>query len=85
MANYTRKPAKQNSKFRRPRRKVCAMCVDKIEHIDYKDVNRIKRFMTDRGKIGPRRQTGFCPKHQRSLARAIKKARIVALVPYILD
>ncbi|MDD5457547.1 MAG: 30S ribosomal protein S18 [Candidatus Margulisbacteria bacterium] len=72
-------------KFRRIKRKPCAMCAANMEGIDYKDTNILKRNMTDRGKIGPRRLTGLCPKHQRSLARAIKKARIIGLVPTVLD
>ena len=70
--------------FGRPRgrRKVCAFCVDKVEHIDYKDVNRLKRFIAESGKILPKRMTGTCAKHQRELATAIKCARHVALLPY---
>jgi len=65
-----------------PRRKVCAFCVDKISHIDYKDVGRLRRYLSDRGKIEPRRKTGTCAKHQRRLTIAIKRARHVALMPY---
>ena len=64
------------------RRKVCAFCVDKIEHIDYKDAGRLRRYVTERGKIEPRRKTGTCAKHQRPLTVAIKRARHVALLPY---
>lgn len=71
--------------MRRPRRKVCAFCVDKMDYIDYKDVNRLRRYMTERGKIMPRRMSGVCAKHQRDLAIAIKRARIVALLPYVAD
>ena len=70
---------------RKPRRKVCAFCVDKIEHIDYKDTNRLKKYMTERGKILPRRITGNCAKHQRALTTAIKRARTMALLPYTND
>lgn len=66
---------------RAPRRKVCAFCTEKVA-IDYKDVARIKRFITEKGKILPRRQTGTCAKHQRELATAIKRARYMALIPY---
>ena len=66
---------------RAPRRKVCAFCTEKAA-IDYKDVARIKRFITEKGKILPRRQTGTCAKHQRELAIAIKRARYMALIPY---
>ncbi len=70
---------------RRPRRKVCAFCVDKVEFIDYKDVNRLRRFINERGKILPRRMSGNCAKHQRQLSEAIKRARAIALLPYTVD
>ena len=70
---------------RRPRRKVCSFCVDKIEYIDYKDINRLRRFVNERGKILPRRITGNCAKHQRQLSEAIKRARAIALLPYTVD
>ena len=60
---------------RKPRRKVCQFCVDKVEHIDYKDLARLRRFVTERGKILPRRMSGNCAKHQRQLSIAIKRAR----------
>ena len=69
----------------RPRRKVCQFCVDKMESIDYKDIPRLKRYLTERGKISPRRASGTCAKHQRQLAIAIKRARIMALLPYVSD
>lgn len=65
-----------------PRRKVCAFCMDRIDYIDYKDIGRLRRYISERGKIEPRRQTGTCAKHQRALATAIKRARHVALVPF---
>lgn len=65
-----------------PRRKVCAFCVDKVRYIDYKDVGRIRRYISDRGKIEPRRKMGTCAKHQRGLTTAIKRARHLALLPY---
>ncbi len=64
------------------RAKVCQFCVDKVTHIDYKQYDMLRRFLTDRGKIRPRRQTGNCAKHQRALARAVKRARHLALVPF---
>jgi small subunit ribosomal protein S18 len=64
------------------RRRVCQFCVDKISYIDYKDVNRLRRFLSDRARIEPRRSTGTCAKHQRRLSTAIKRARSVALLPY---
>ena len=70
---------------RKPRRKVCSFCVDKIEFIDYKDVGRIRRFTNERGKILPRRMTGNCAKHQRQLSEAIKRARAIALMPYSVE
>ena len=70
---------------RKSRRKVCAFCVDKLDHIDYKDTARLRKFITERGKIMPRRMSGVCAKHQRDLAIAIKRARIVALLPYVAD
>jgi small subunit ribosomal protein S18 len=67
---------------RRPKRKNCAFCVDKVKQIDHKDSLRLRRFVTDRGKILPRRISGNCAKHQRLLAVAIKRARELALLPY---
>ena len=64
------------------RRKVCAFCVDKSDAIDYKDVNKLKKFVTEKGKILPRRMTGVCAKHQRMLSSAIKRERIAALLPF---
>ena len=70
---------------RRPRRKVCNFCVDKIEYIDYKDINHLRRYVNERGKILPRRMSGNCAKHQRQLSEAIKRARAIALLPYTVD
>lgn len=67
------------------KKKVCNFCVDKVEHIDYKDINKLKKYVTERGKILPRRITGNCAGHQRQLTRAIKRARQVALLPYTAD
>ncbi len=67
---------------RTPRRKVCVFCQDKVEVIDYKDVARLKKFVTEGGKMLPRRMTGNCAKHQRELSTAIKRARIAALLPF---
>ena len=69
----------------RRRRKVCPFCADKIDYIDYKDVLRLRKFVTERAKILPRRVSGCCAKHQRQLTLAIKRARQVALLPYISD
>lgn len=70
---------------RRPRKKMCSFCADKIAYIDYKDLAKIKKFTSERGKILPRRISGCCAKHQRQLTRAIKRARCIALLPYIAD
>jgi len=79
----------RNSRDRRwnkayiPRRKVCAFCVDKVDEIDYKDPSKLRLYISDRGKIEPRRRTGVCARHQRALAVAIKRARHLALLPYV--
>ena len=65
-----------------PRRKVCAFCVEKATAIDYKDTAKLKKFITEKGKMLPRRMTGVCAKHQRILSSAIKRARLVALLPF---
>ena len=70
---------------RKSRKKVCAFCMDKIENIDYKDVPRLKRYLSDRAKIIPRRVTGTCARHQRQLTVAVKRARHVAFLPYVGD
>ena len=64
------------------RKKVCAFCVEKVDTIDYKDAAKLRRYITENGKILPRRQTGVCARHQRELAVAIKRARIMALLPF---
>ena len=69
----------------RRRRKVCAFCVDKLDSIDYKDVAKLRRYMSERGKILPRRMSGNCAKHQRQLSEAIKRARAIALLPFTVD
>ena len=76
---------KQRPHGRKPRRKVCDFCVNKIAYIDYKDVNRLRRYINERGKIMPRRITGTCAKHQRQLSEAIKRARAIALLPYTVE
>jgi len=68
-----------------PRRKVCTFCVDKVTYIDYKDIARLRRHLSERGKIEPRRKTGTCARHQRALAVALKRARHVALLPYTAE
>ena len=68
----------------RKRKKVCIFCADKVDHIDYKDA-KLRKFISERGKILPRRISGTCAKHQRELNTAIKRARHVALLPYVTD
>ena len=75
----------QRKPFRRARRKVCAFWADKIENIDYKNAAKLRKYITDRGKILPRRTTGTCASHQRLLARAIKRAREIALLPFTAE
>ena len=72
-------------RIRRPKKKVCAFCVDKVDYIDYKDVAKLRKYVTERAKILPRRISGCCAKHQRQLTVAIKRARQVALMPYTSD
>ena len=79
---YDRSERRPNKKGRR---KVCAFCVEKVECIDYKDVNKLNKFTSDRAKILPRRVTGTCAYHQRELTSAIKRARYIALIPYVSD
>ncbi|HOS94860.1 MAG TPA: 30S ribosomal protein S18 [Armatimonadota bacterium] len=76
-------PPRRERRQRRPRRKVCSFCADKVDYIDYKDVPLLRRYMSDRGKIMPRRSSGTCAKHQRRLTVAIKRAREIALVPFV--
>lgn len=80
MSNYRRRRQRYSH-----RRKVCQFCGEKVDTIDYKDVDLLRRYVSDRGKIRPRRQTGVCAKHQRRLAVAIKRARHVALLPFVAD
>ncbi|MBP0979090.1 MAG: 30S ribosomal protein S18 [Oscillospiraceae bacterium] len=71
--------------MRRNRKKVCNFCVNKSETIDYKDVQKLRRYISDRAKILPRRVTGVCASHQRELTTAIKRARQLALLPYVSE
>ncbi len=73
------------SRNRKPKKKVCQFCADKVEHIDYKDTAKLRRYVSERSKILPRRITGTCAKHQRQLTEAIKRARHIALLPYSSD
>ena len=86
-AERPERPERPNRPNRRGRgrKRVCNFCVDKIDNIDYKDINRLKKYVTERGKILPRRISGNCAKHQRALTVAIKRARVVALLPYTTE
>ena len=76
------KPFRQGN---RKRKKVCQFCADKIDYIDYKDTARLRKYISERSKILPRRITGTCAKHQRQVTVAVKRARQIALLPYISD
>jgi small subunit ribosomal protein S18 len=77
-------PAKKRAqkKERRPKRKICNFCVDKVSDINYKDVTRLRKFISERGKILPRRISGNCARHQRLLTVSVKRARIIAFLPF---
>ena len=86
MAERSERPERDNRRGgRKGRRKVCAFCVDKVETIDYKDIARLRRYISERAKILPRRVTGTCARHQRDLTVAIKRARHLALLPFSSD
>lgn len=76
---------KGGARMKRAKRKVCGFCMDKAEGIDYKDINKLRKYVTERGKILPRRISGNCAKHQRALTQAIKVARNIALLPFTTD
>ncbi|HDQ93086.1 MAG TPA: 30S ribosomal protein S18 [Synergistetes bacterium] len=80
MAFTPRNNSAKRTKRRKP--KVCQFCVDKVDHLDYKEVDKLRKFLSERGKIVPRRVTGNCAKHQRQLTEAIKRVRYLALLPY---
>lgn len=81
MPEKTERPVKA----RRTKKKVCVFCVDKVENIDYKDTAKLRRYVSERGKIVPRRISGNCAKHQRQLTTAIKRARQIALLPFVAE
>lgn len=83
--NYDKSDAKGPARIRRAKKKICAFCVDKVTHIDYKDVAKLKKYISERGKILPRRISGNCAKHQRQMTVAVKRARHIALLPYTSD
>lgn len=76
---------RNGGKMRRSKRKVCAFCVEKATSIDYKDINKLRKYVTERGKILPRRISGTCAKHQRQLTDAIKRSRNIALLPFTTE
>lgn len=80
-----RKANDKEKSFRRPRKKVCVFCAEHIDHIDYKEADKLKKFVSDKGKILPRRVTGTCALHQRKVTLAVKRARQVALLPYTAE
>mgnify|MGYP003623423174 FL=1 len=82
---YERNESRGGRPMRRGRRKVCSFCVDRVKSIDYKDIGRLRKYTSERAKIIPRRVTGTCAKHQRELTIAIKRARHLALMPYVSD
>lgn len=84
-AREEKRPFRGGNRGRRSRRRVCRFCVDKAEYIDYKDTARLRNYITERGKILPRRVSGNCAKHQRMLTDAIKRSRVVALLPYTAE
>ena len=75
----------KRDKTRKAKKKICQFCVDKIEAVDYKEIGKLRRFLTERGKILPRRISGNCAKHQRQLTVCIKRARHLALMPFVTD
>lgn len=75
----------RREKGRRPRKKVCSFCVDKIESINYKEIGRLQRYVSERGKILPRRISGNCAKHQRQVTLAVKRARSIVLLPFTTE
>lgn len=76
---------KKQKKVKKPKKKICVFCVDSINKIDYKDVAKLRKYTTERGKILPRRISGNCAKHQRLLTTAINRARMIALLPYTTE
>ena len=88
MAATTTSSSEKNlarTRVKRRKRRPCPFCVDKIHVLDYKDVGRLRRFISDRGKIAPRRNSGVCAKHQRVLAEAVKRSRFIGFLPHCID
>lgn len=84
MTRERRKPKLQSAQFKKRKKRPCVFCIDKNE-LDYKDIAFVRRFMTDRGKIAPRRNSGCCALHQRMVSKAVKRARQIGLVPFVVD
>ena len=80
-----REVRKGGARMRRAKKKVCAFCVDSADHIDYKDITKLRKYVTERGKILPRRISVTCAKHQRELTVAVKRARNIALLPFTTE
>jgi small subunit ribosomal protein S18 len=76
---------KGGARMRKAKKKICGFCMDKAESIDYKDINKLRKYITERGKILPRRISGNCAKHQRQLTEAVKRARNIALLPFTTE
>lgn len=76
---------RKNNKERRPKRKSCSFCMEKLAALDYKDTMRLRKYITERGKIVPRRISGNCARHQRWLTDAVKRARVIALLPFTAE
>ena len=85
MPPKTKMKTKRAVKDRRPKRKSCNFCGDKAVDVNYRDVNRLKKYVSERGKIVPRRISGTCAKHQRMVTSAVKRARVIAFLPYVSE
>ncbi len=83
MPGKAKRPAK--AKDRRPKRKPCSFCIEKAVDVSYRDVNRLRKYVSERGKIVPRRISGNCAKHQRMLTLAVKRARTIAFLPFVSE
>lgn len=85
MSDNKKRSSAKDKPFRRPKKKVCQFCADKTQEIDYKDYEKIKKFVSEKGKILPRRVTGTCALHQRKVTEAVKRARTIAILPYTAE
>ena len=80
-----RKPKRKDALDRKPKRKSCSFCIEKVTEIDYKDTPRLRKYVSERGKIVPRRISGSCARHQRAVTTAIKRARVLALLSFAAE